>query len=49
MVGEGATVKIAVGGMAEINFDGKLYEKGELTDLDINDPLRYIMQEIAIV
>ncbi len=46
-VGEGATVKIAVGGMAEINFDGKLYEKGELTDLDINDPLRYIMQEIA--
>ena len=44
---EGLTAKIALSGMAEINYQGKLFENGQLTDLEITDPLRYAMQEIS--
>lgn len=44
--GEGLTAGVALDALAEINYQGKLYENGALTDLEINDPLRAIFQEI---
>ena len=45
-VGEGLTAAIALEALAEINYQGILFQNGALTDLDINDPLRAIYQEI---
>jgi hypothetical protein len=45
-VGEGLTAAIALEALAEINYQGILFENGTLTDLDVNDPLYYIYQQI---
>ena len=43
---EGLTEGVGLDALAEINYQGTFYEKGALTDLEINDPLHAVYQEI---
>ena len=42
----GFTGSVGLDALAEITYQGTLYEKGALTDLEINDPLHAVYQEI---
>ena len=44
--GEGATVGVALQALAELTYEGILYQDGQLTNLEINDPLRAVFNEI---
>ncbi|GIQ57183.1 hypothetical protein Flavo103_03190 [Flavobacterium collinsii] len=45
-VGEGATIGAALEALFEINYQAKLYNNGNLTFLDPQDPLRIVYEEI---
>lgn len=46
LAAEGLQARVALSGFAEINYQGKLYEEGKFTDLEIADPLRIVQEQI---